>query len=99
MSQVWLALQAGVQVLFAALLLGAGLPAIFALGMRSLAYGAGGTAEVAMDSKPRPIGKVLAAVCFGVVVAAILLGITWIVATGMGYSLVFDHLIPTFRKK
>ncbi len=99
MSQVWLALQAGVQVLFAALLLGAGLPAIFALGMRSLAYGAGGTAEVAMDSKPRPIGKVLAAVCFGVVVAAILLGITWIVATGMGYSLVFDHLLPSFRKK
>ena len=86
-------------MLFAALLLGAGLPAIFALGMRSLAYGAGGTAEVAMDSKPRPIGKVLAAVCFGVVVAAILLGITWIVATGMGYSLVFDHLLPSFRKK
>jgi len=99
MSQVWLALQAGVQVLFAALLRGAGLPAIFSLGMRSLAYGAGGTAEVAMDSKPRPIGKVLAAVCFGVVVAAILLGITWIVATGMGYSLVFDHLLPSFRKK
>ena len=33
MNQVLLALQAGVQVLFAALLLGAGLPAIFALGM------------------------------------------------------------------
>ena len=99
MSQLWLALQAGVQVLFAALLLGAGLPAIFALGMRSLAYGAGGTAEVAVDSTPRPIGKVLAAVCFGVVIAAILLGITWIVATGMGYSVVFNQLIPTFRKK
>jgi hypothetical protein len=99
MSQLWLALQAGAQVLFAALLLGAGLPAIFALGMRSLAYGAGGTAEVAVESKPRPVGKVLAAVCFGVVVVAILLGISWIVGTGMGYSLVFDHLIPTFRKK
>jgi len=98
MSQLWLALQAGAQVLFAALLLGAGLPAIFALGMRSLAYGAGGTAEVAVESKPRPVGKVLAAVCFGVVVVAILLGISWIVGTGMGYSLVFDHLIPTFRK-
>jgi hypothetical protein len=99
MSQLWLALQAGAQVLFAALLLGAGLPAIFALGMRSLAYGAGGTAEVAVESKPRPVGKVLAAVCFGVVVVAILLGISWIVGTGMGYSLVFDHLIPTVRKK
>jgi predicted secreted protein len=99
MSQVWLALQAGAQVLFAALLLGAGLPAIFALGMRSLAYGTGGTAEVTVDSKPQPIGKVLAVVCFAVVVAAILLGITWIVATGMGYSLVFNHLLPSFRKK
>ena len=99
MNQVLLALQAGVQVLFAAVLLGAGLPAIFALGMRSLAYGAGGTAEIAVESKPRPVGKVLAAVCFGVVVVAILLGISWIVGTGMGYTLVFDHLIPAFRKK
>ena len=99
MNQVLLALQAGVQVLFAAVLLGAGLPAIFALGMRSLAYGAGGTAEIAVESKPRPVGKVLAAVCFGVVVVAILLGISWIVGTGMGYPLVFDHLIPAFRKK
>jgi hypothetical protein len=99
MSQLWLALQAGVQVLFAALLLGAGLPAIFALGMRSLAYGAGGTAEVSVTATPHPVGKVLAVVCFSVVVVAIVLGITWIVGTGMGYSLVFDHLIPTFRKK
>lgn len=99
MSQLWLALQAGVQVLFAALLLGAGLPAIFALGMRSLAYGTGGTAEVEIASRPHAVGKVLAYVCFGVVVFAILLGISWIVGTGMGYSLVFDHLLPTFRKK
>ncbi len=99
MNQLLLALQAGVQVLFAALLLGAGLPVIFSLGLRALAYGSGGTAEVAVDMKPHPMGKVLAAVCFGVVVVAILLGISWIVASGMGYSLVFDHLIPTFRKK
>ena len=99
MNQLLLALQAGAQVLFAALLLGAGLPVIFSLGMRALAYGAGGTAEVAVDMKPRPAGKVLAVVCFGVVILAILLGISWIVATGMGYSLVFDHLLPTFRKR
>ena len=99
MNQVLLALQAGAQVLFAALLLGAGLPVIFSLGLRALAYGAGGTAEVAVDMKPHPGGKVLAGLCFGVVVLAILLGISWIVGTGMGYSLVFDHLLPTFRKK
>jgi len=99
MSQLLLALQAGAQVLFAALLLGAGLPVIFSLGLRALAYGAGGAAEVAVDMKPRRVGKVLAIVCFGVVILAIVLGISWIVGTGMGYSLVFDHLLPTFRKK
>jgi hypothetical protein len=99
MSQLWLALQSGVQVLFAALLLGAGLPVIFALGMRSLAFGTGGTAEVAVASRPHPLGKVIAYTCFGVVVLAIVLGISWIVGTGMGYSLVFDHLLPAFRKK
>jgi hypothetical protein len=99
MSQLLLALQAGVQVLFAALLLGAGLPVIFSLGMRALAFGTGGTAEVDVDTKPHPLGKVLAGVCFGIVIVAVVLGIAWIVGTGMGYSLVFDHLLPTFRKK
>ena len=98
MNQVWLALQGSVQVLFAALVLGAGLPAIFALGMRSLAYGTGGTAEVSVETKAHPVGKALAGVCFAVVVVAILLGIAWVVANGMGYKLVFDHFLPAFRK-
>jgi hypothetical protein len=99
MSQVLLALQAGLQVLVAAVILGAGLPVIFSLGMRSLAYGTGGAAEVAVDMKPHPLGRVMAAVCFGVVILAILLGIAWIVGTGMGYVLSFDHIYPVFRKK
>ena len=99
MSQVLLALQAGAQVLFAAILLGAGLPAIFALGMRALALGTGGSAEVDVQVQARPLGKVVAGLCFGVVLVAVVLGITWVVATGMGYSLAFDHLLPTFRKK
>ena len=52
-----------------------------------------------MCSSDLPVGKVLAGLCFGVVVLAIVLGISWIVGTGMGYSLVFDHLLPAFRKK
>jgi TRAP-type mannitol/chloroaromatic compound transport system permease large subunit len=99
MSQILLALQGGAQVLFAAILLGAGLPVIFSLGMRALAFGSGGSAEIAADMKPHPVGKALAGLCFGVVVVSILVGIAWIVGTGMGYSLVFDHLLPTFRKK
>ena len=99
MSQVLLALQAGAQVLFAAILLGAGLPAIFAFGMRALALGTGGSAEVDVEMRPHPAGKALAGLCFGLVIVAIMLGITWIVAAGMGYSVAFDHLLPTFRKK
>jgi len=99
MSQVLLALQAGLQVLVAAVILGAGLPVIFSLGMRSLAYGTGGTAEVDVSAQPHPLGRVMAAVCFGVVILAILLGIAWIVGTGMGYVLSFDHVFPVFRKK
>lgn len=99
MSQVLLALQAGLQVLVAAVILGAGLPVIFSLGMRSLAYGTGGSAEVDVTAKPHPLGRVMAAVCFGVVILAILLGIAWIVGTGMGYVLSFDHIFPVFRKK
>jgi hypothetical protein len=99
MSQVLLALQAGLQVLVAAVILGAGLPVIFSLGMRSLAYGTGGTAEVDASTKPHPLGRAMAVVCFGVVILAILLGIAWIVGTGMGYVLSFDHIFPVFRKK
>jgi hypothetical protein len=99
MSQISLALQAGLQVLVAALILGAGLPVIFSLGMRSLAYGTGGSAEVDVSAKPHPLGRAMAAVCFGVVILAILLGIAWIVGTGMGYVLSFDHIFPVFRKK
>ena len=99
MNQFLLALQAGGQVLLAAVILGAGLPAIFSLGMRALAYGTGGTAEVAVETKPHPVGKALAGICFGVVIAAIVLGIAWIVGTGMGYRLSFDHIYPVFVKK
>lgn len=70
------------QVALGALLLGAGLPALFALGMRSLygsetlvATGDGGT----VLTKPTVAGKVGAAICFGIVIAAVLFGIAVIV--------------------
>ncbi len=99
MNQVLLALQAAGQVLLAAVILGAGLPAMFSLGMRALAYGNGGTAEVEVDAKPHTMGRVAAVVCFGIVVLAVLLGISWIVGTGMGYRLSFEHIYPVFVKK
>ncbi|GAB3460974.1 hypothetical protein AB1207_06220 [Kineococcus endophyticus] len=86
------------KILLAALVLGAGLPVLFSAGVRAMAYGAGGDAET--DHAPgHPVGKVLAVVCFAVVVAAVALGITFIVASGFGKALSFEHVYPTIVDK
>jgi hypothetical protein len=91
------------RILLLGLLLGAGLPAIFALGIRSLALGAGGDAEVhaagTAGSTGHPVGRVLAAICFLVVILAIVLGITYIVASGFGKTIGFEHVYPTIVDK
>ncbi len=46
-----------------------------------------------------PGGKALAVVCFAVVVAAVALGITFIVASGFGKALSFEHVYPTIVDK
>ncbi len=70
------------QVALGALVLGAGLPALFALGMRSL-YGretlvatAGGEPQL---SRPTALGRLGAVVCFGIVITAVLFGIVVLV--------------------
>jgi hypothetical protein len=103
MHNVTLALQGAWKVLAASLILGAGLPLIFALGIRSLAWGAGGDAEthVAGVSGPKanPAGTVLAWILFIVVLAGVALGITYVVATGFGKVMSFDHIYPTIHSK
>ncbi len=86
------------QVLLIGVLIGAGLPAIFALGVRSLAYGAGGVAEVDHEAG-HPIGKVGAAIAFAVVLAVIGLGLAIIISSGFGYVVSFEHIFPTFVKR
>ncbi|MEZ0494017.1 hypothetical protein AB2L28_17410 [Kineococcus sp. TBRC 1896] len=82
------------KILLVALVLGAGLPVLFSAGVRAMAHGAGGDAET--DHAPgHPVGKVLAVVCFAVVVAVVVLGITFIVAGGFGKVLSFEHVYPT----
>jgi hypothetical protein len=93
------ALEAAWKVLAVGLLFGAGLPMVFALGVRSMAWGTGGAAEVAADARPHPLGRPLAVVCFVVVVAAIGLGLTIIIATGLGKVVSFDHVYPTLVDK
>jgi hypothetical protein len=99
---VSLALQAAWKVLLIGVILGAGLPALFATGVRSLAYGQGGDAERHAGSagpSVHPAGKVLAGICFAVVLVAVGLGITYIVVTGFGKVLSFEHVFPAIVDK
>jgi hypothetical protein len=103
MHTLTLALEGAWKVLLASLILGAGLPALFALGVRSHAYGSGGEPEV-RDSgvtapAPRPIGIVVAWILFGVVLLGVLLGIGFIVASGFGKALSFEHIFPVIVDK
>jgi hypothetical protein len=103
MHNVGFALQGAWKVLAAGLILGAGLPLLFALGIRSLAYGAGGEAEVhesgVTGPRAHPLGTVLGYVLFAIVVLGALLGIIFIVATGFGKALSFEHIYPTIVNK
>ncbi|GIM98137.1 hypothetical protein [Paractinoplanes toevensis] len=92
MHNLGFALDGAWRVLLAGLLLGAGLPVLFALGIRSLAWAdAGGVA--------RPAGRTLGYGLFAVVILGVLLGITFIVATGFGKALSFEHIYPTIVPK
>jgi hypothetical protein len=100
-SDVRLAGEAIWKVLAASLVLGAGLPAIFALGIRSLAWGTGGEAEAGPADRSaagHPAGKVVAGVLFLVVAYGIVSGILFIIAAGQGEVLDFSTVIPTFTE-
>lgn len=85
-------------VLVVGVVVGAGLPAIFALGIKALAYGAGGDAEMSHEAG-HPIGTVVGYLLFAVVLAVIAMGISIVVSSGLGYAVNFSHVIPTFHKK
>ena len=93
-----LALRAVGQILLVGLVLGAGIPVLFSAGIRAMAYGAGGDAETS-HAPGHPVGKVLAVLCFAVVVLAVAMGITFIVASGFGKTLSFEHVVPTIVDK
>ena len=77
------------QVLLVSLVLGAGLPVLFGLGLRATAWGTGGDAEehaAGEAPRPHPLGRALGVLCFALTVAGVLLGITVVVASGLGYE-------------
>lgn len=81
----WINLTALWQIVVFGLIAGAGLPAVFALGLRALSLGArtqpdsGGSDEIVGGN---PVGMVLGGVCFLIVLAGIAGGIYFIVAAG-----------------
>jgi hypothetical protein len=89
--------EAAWKVLVAGLLLGAGLPAIFALGVRFSAAGAGAT--TVQVGRGRGGYSALGILCFVVVAVAVVIGITIIVAAGFGKMVSFEHVYPTIVPK
>lgn len=94
------------KVLLAGLLIGAGLPAVFAVGIRGMAMAGGevggsadGTAEPATAGGRNPLGSVLAGICFLIVAYGIVAGIVFIIASGKGETMTFDHVIPWIEPK
>jgi len=91
------------QILLVGLVLGAGLPVLFSVGIRAMAWGAGGDAETHPSGRaaaaPHPAGRVIGVLCFAVVLAAVALGITYVVASGFGKVLDFGHVFPTLVDK
>lgn len=65
-----------VNVVGVGLLLGAGLPALFALGLRLVAAPRTADGETARASRA---GRALGAACFAVVALAVVVGVAWII--------------------
>ena len=93
------------KVLLYSLLLGAGLPVLYAVGVRASALGTVGAdgsesaASTVAVRRRRVVGKTIAGLCFAVVLAGIGLGLAYIWASGHGEQLSFEHGFPTFVPK
>lgn len=83
-----LLLDGTLQVLVIGLILGAGVPAVFSLGVRAWTWGASDV-DTIVEHRPHLIAKVAAAACFLVVLGAIVLGIGIIIAGGFGLDVVW----------
>jgi hypothetical protein len=72
----WINLGALWRIVVIGVLLGAGLPALFAIGLRALTVGsAAGGATAGESPRSSPAGRVIAGICFAAVLAAIGWGI------------------------
>lgn len=86
------------RVLVVGLVLGAGLPAVFALGLRLYSAGAGGVDADGVVHPPHPVLKPLGMLLFLFVSAVIVLAILWITRTTIIHHFGVD-LFPYLPKK
>lgn len=86
-------LEASMRVLLVGLVLGAGLPALFAIGVRT--YAAGGGSDL---HAPNPILKTAGLLLIAFVAAVILVAILWITRTTIHHHFGVD-LFPFIGKK
>lgn len=102
MNQVIAALDATWRILAIGVLLGAGLPALFAVGVRALAWGTAAEGDAPdEDAKLEPTlaGRLVAYTMFAIVILAVLAGVGYIVAHGFGLKVTFDGLMPVITPK
>jgi len=97
MDQFLAAMEGAWRVLVTCLILGAGLPTLYVVGIRQLAL-ADTSASTPSRSAVPGVHRAVAYVLFAVVVVVILLGLAFIMAGGFGYSITFDG-VPALKKK
>ena len=79
------------KVLAAGLVLGAGLPFVYGLGLRALGIGT--------TTKANATGKLIFTICLAIVLIGVALGLMFIIATGLGKQLVFHGILPAIEPK
>ena len=97
MDQLLAALDGAWRVLVTCLILGAGLPALYTVGLRQLAAANG--ADSAPQAGSLAVHRALAVIIFAVVIGAVLLGLAFITAHGFGFTITFDGVLPVIKKK
>lgn len=98
MDQLLAALDGAWKVLVTCLILGAGLPALYSVGLKQLAL-ADGTIATPKRSEYPAVHKAIAYVLFAVVILAIFLGLSFIMAGGFGYVIKLDQFPPSIKHK
>lgn len=91
-------LEAILKVFVVGLLLGAGLPALFATGMLAYSFGVGGEEADHVLHKPNATLKVAGALLFAFVGLVIVTGVAWITRATIIHHFSVD-LFPMFPKK